>query len=575
MARFKGSCQQVPLTTTNRKFLIAIDLGTTFSAMSWAQTRKPKDIEVITQWPTTASAEFGGKSSEKVPTELMYEDGFTKWGFQLQESDRRYQLFKLHLDEGHRYKSTKFPGNLHDARGLLPGHDKTVEKLMSDYLQALRKHAEQILRHRVPQSALNSISTEYILTVPAMWTESAKAKTKAAALEAGMEEVSLIAEPEAGAIYALDNMPLHNLRIGNRFMVVDAGGGTVDVITYQIQGLDPRLQVSEATSGSGALCGASFLNRKFQDMMKAKFAKNRNWNDEAMEEATERFEEVVKRNFIGDREQSFTIPVLGLLDSKEHSISRGRYKMTGDEVREIFEPIVLEVIALIRDQLTAVDNSVSAIILVGGFGQNTYLYSKLQEAFRGTSSMQSVNSWTAVVRGALMMGLASATNVPSITVSSRKARKNYGVEYHVTFEAGKHDEAQAFFTDFSGESRIIVMKWFVRLNDRVQEQHPSRVDMYYCEPVEDGPPNFIDVTIHTCTDPVAPMYCEGHVEELVKVRADLRSLLVHTFEIQQGADGADYCYLTVELAITHLSAFTKYELIYNRKTYGTVEAEYV
>ena len=96
--------------------------------------------------------------------------------------------------------------------------------------------------------------------------------------------LNLIAEPEAAAMYALDQMDPHNIQVGDTFVLVDAGGGTVDLISYTVEALKPMLKIKEATAGSGSLCGASYLNRIFLQYLRAKFGHMPEWDDEVAED---------------------------------------------------------------------------------------------------------------------------------------------------------------------------------------------------------------------------------------------------------------------------------------------------
>ena len=53
-----------------------------------------------------------------------------------------------------------------------PGYDTSPEKLVTDYLTALRKHAEQILRYKLPSSALQSIPIEFIVGLKRLYLNS-------------------------------------------------------------------------------------------------------------------------------------------------------------------------------------------------------------------------------------------------------------------------------------------------------------------------------------------------------------------------------------------------------------------
>lgn len=82
--------------------------------------------------------------------------------------------------------------------------------------------------------------------------------------------------------------PITNPRYS--FVICDAGGGTVDLISYTITNLKPILEVQEATPGTGALCGSTFLNMRFAKFLKAKLGKADGWDDEVLADAMERFE---------------------------------------------------------------------------------------------------------------------------------------------------------------------------------------------------------------------------------------------------------------------------------------------
>lgn len=64
-------------------------------------------------------------------------------------------------------------------------------------------------------------------------------------------KLQIITEPEAAAIYALDTMDPTELKVGDTFVLCDAGGGTVDLISYTVAALKPHLRVDEPTYGTG------------------------------------------------------------------------------------------------------------------------------------------------------------------------------------------------------------------------------------------------------------------------------------------------------------------------------------
>jgi molecular chaperone DnaK (HSP70) len=76
---------------------------------------------------------------------------------------------------------------------------------------------------------LENQRTSYVITVPAIWSDDAKNLTRLAATRAGIpgDKLNLITEPEAAALYCATMCEELDLRQGDRFLVCDAGGGTV------------------------------------------------------------------------------------------------------------------------------------------------------------------------------------------------------------------------------------------------------------------------------------------------------------------------------------------------------------
>lgn len=187
-------------------------------------------------------------------------------------------------------------GRTISAEGARGG--RNVDKLVTDYISELSNHLMYTLREKLGDSIVKSTPLEYVVTVPAIWSDLAKDKTKkacqaASGLSSTKQPVYLVSEPEAAAIYALHGLDPHGLKIDDTVVVVDAGGGTVDLISYTITNLKPILEVQEAAPGSGALCGSTFLNMRFAKFLKSKLGKEDGFDEEVLAEAMEVFEKKV------------------------------------------------------------------------------------------------------------------------------------------------------------------------------------------------------------------------------------------------------------------------------------------
>jgi molecular chaperone DnaK (HSP70) len=229
--------------------IIAIDFGTTFTgvaysyqatteeaALSTTELRKiNQNMHIIREWPSQSRSTF-----DKVPTVLAYNNGEPgNWGESVQRGDNpRMEHFKLGLQENltsGAYKGSRESSTLggylndHDWRHpLLP--NKRALDVTSDYLKCVLQH---VLTDQLPtkygRNFLQNQNISYVFTVPAVWGDKAKERTRQAAVRAGIpsRKITLVTEPEAAANYCSTLCKEVDLREKDRFVVCDAGGGTV------------------------------------------------------------------------------------------------------------------------------------------------------------------------------------------------------------------------------------------------------------------------------------------------------------------------------------------------------------
>lgn len=139
--------------------------------------------------------------------------------------------------------------------------------------------------------------------------------------------------------------------------------------------------------------------------------------------------------------------------------------MKASDVHKIFEPVVLEVIRLVKDQITAGNVPVQAILLVGGFGSSNYLKERLRAAIDSSVRiLQPPNAWQAIVQGAVLKGLAlSSPDSTVVKVENRKARKHYGTEWSVRWDEKSHRnlKSERYWCGLDGCYKVRVMEWFI------------------------------------------------------------------------------------------------------------------
>lgn len=254
--------------------------------------------------------------------------------------------------------------------------------------------------------------------------------------------------------------------------------------------------------------------------------------------------------------------------------------MTGAQVSKIFEPVVQEIVALVQGQIAATGKTVNAVLMVGGFGQNAYLRETIRASIDpNIEVMQPPNGWTAVVRGALMKGLAQLEPTTArVKVTSRTARKHYGTEIMNKYDKVKHEKSMAFWDEYDGELKVYDMSWFITKGSTVAEEQSFTKNYHKVWRVTEGPRQSVTQDILMFSDPAnvgAPVYKDSVVKHLARLTADLSCIPAGDLTRKFGKDGKEYYVVYYDIEMTYFSAHTQYALIYKQVKYDSVTAEYV
>ncbi|KAI8286182.1 hypothetical protein K4K56_008952 [Colletotrichum sp. SAR 10_98] len=233
------------------------------------------------------------------------------------------------------------------------------------------------------------------------------------------------------------------MEVGDHIVVCDAGGGTVDLISYEIISKEP-FSVREAVQGDGDLCGGVFLDESFIDKLKEKVTPEA-WNNvpeaEARKVLNNDWENNIKTSFVGEDEDFyFGLPAECRAPGSSQRGVKRKKNLVFDvyDMKAIFDPIVGRTVALVKKQIDNVIRKAGKhpkkVILVGGFGRSDYLRICLQEEIGdATEVLQGSGNrpWSAISRGAVIQGLTQRNLAPglSVKIESRISRMSYGVDY--------------------------------------------------------------------------------------------------------------------------------------------------
>lgn len=211
-------------------------LGTTFTGCAIAHAAKVRDvtdkakiaehIEVLKRWPGAGNA-----SAEKTPTILAYDNDFIQviaWGSSVTEQHRnRFAHFKLLLHrpaQGEPGSATidqitwEMQSTTINSSNSLP-RGKTAVDVAADYFRSLYAYVQNVLQNTYGEKFLAGQNLQYVITVPALWSDRSKALTLRAANEGGFTgKVTLVTEPEAAAVYCATLCDEVDLHVGSKFL---------------------------------------------------------------------------------------------------------------------------------------------------------------------------------------------------------------------------------------------------------------------------------------------------------------------------------------------------------------------
>lgn len=432
----------------------------------------------------------GDTTSNKVPTTLAYLDRLKSepaWGYAIPpEADpQTLRWLKLLLEPDFSWSASSLAKELVDptpTKKLLTELNLSPLEAATTFLRLFWQHVEQQIINEHSRATYDQAEKHVVLTVPAVWSDVAKQNTFKMAEGAGLGredlKLSTVAEPEAAAIAVLRNRTrATSLEEGDSFIIVDAGGGTVDLTSYKMQKKWP-LTLTEAAVGNGDVCGAVFLEANFRKLLRTYLGEHIYDNLEAECEARiiRDFEHGIRRLYDGEGEKSYSIIMPGVPEHSCTQIKSGLMRLSTAELQPVFMPVIQKIERLIRKQLSLMSEEgmwPKAIVLVGGLGTNKFLAKYLKQLYSDipvgeeqapVEILQPEISWESVSTGAVRYELLRVQ--PSgPPVDTRIARYNIGLNTRQKWVEGRFTHEQKRFDGDHGYAAVDAPMWFLRKGD--------------------------------------------------------------------------------------------------------------
>jgi molecular chaperone DnaK (HSP70) len=224
-------------------------------------------------------------------------------------------------------------------------------------------------------------------------------------------------------------------------MMVDCGGGTVDLTTLKLLENKGLSEIIECTEDS---CGSAFIDKGFINFLGQKLGNDaielfKSNNYRQFQYIIQEFCQWVKLPFTGDLNE-YRPYYLDIEEIAQYVSEETKFKMEENDwiieikyndVKNMFDPVIDKIISLI--QHLQLQEKCSTILLVGGLSESTYLQKRIKEEFQHTLKNIYIPSqpMAAISRGAALYGLN-----PNDVGSVRVLKYTYGIKvrnYWVSF----------------------------------------------------------------------------------------------------------------------------------------------
>ncbi|XP_063447377.1 heat shock 70 kDa protein 12A-like [Mytilus trossulus] len=451
----------------------AIDFGTTYSGYAFSMRHEfktdPLKIHANQAWNS------GGRAllSLKTPTCLLLNNKkeLDSFGY---EAENKYADIVMDDEQDNYYYFQRFKMNLHNNTKIkshmvledISGKSVPAIDVFGLSIKALVTHLTDILDKQ--GTGMDKSEIQWVLTVPAIWTDAAKQFMRKSAANAGIPEdcLKIALEPEAASIFCqyIPTKKLHGAddgftmtEPGSKYMVVDLGGGTADITVHEKLA---NGQLKELCRAAGNDCGGTSVDGRFFQMLVKIFGgplmkKVKDKDPSAYLDLFREFE-TVKRTITPERDSkvNITIPfasldaqcktVLGenLVDvlgsspySNQLTVRGDKMRVEADLMRSLFQPTIESIISLMKEILrnkTASD--VSQLLLVGGFSECMLIQDAVKRNFKNKRVIIPEEAGLSVLKGAVLFG-----HRPEY-IRSRIMRLSYGVGTRCIFDSNIHDK---------------------------------------------------------------------------------------------------------------------------------------
>ncbi|CAG2221303.1 unnamed protein product [Mytilus edulis] len=360
--------------------------------------------------------------------------------------------------------------------------------------EALCDHLHQTLLDK--GVSVNPDEIKWVLTVPAIWSDGAKQFMRESAKKAGIknDKLAISLEPEDASIFCQClsmasqqgfKEVFSKIQKGTKYMVVDLGGGTVDITAHEK--LDEHTMV-ELCKATGDDCGGSSVDKEFlqifddivgKDVMKSlaceevdsylDLCRSFETTKRKLEASSIRpkitiifpffaIDKLCKRK----RDKEFETLLSESKYSQKIKLKNDKLIIDLEFMKSLFRKVIDRTIKLIRNTFSnGKARDITTLLLVGGFSECHLVQEEIRKAFSDKTVISPDDPGLAVLKGAVLFG-----HMPNL-IQSRFTRRTYGRRIKPLFNSNLHDRSRLVVED--GEERCEgVFEAFMTANESIQ-----------------------------------------------------------------------------------------------------------
>ncbi|XP_053376860.1 heat shock 70 kDa protein 12A-like [Mercenaria mercenaria] len=452
---------------TDTLVVAAIDFGTTYTGYAFA-FRGDRGVTGLRTAKTDRILR-----DDRVPTTVLLNEDKTLNSFGLDAEQLYCELSISEQKKYYLFKSFKM--------ALFRGERLTRETTISDVRNKEMRAIEifSLVIEHIKECAVELIKgshagllepdIDWVITIPAIWTDSARQFMKEAALLAGIQEANLrfVLEPEAASLFAREQV-LHfgsgyarTLPVGHKYILADLGGGTADICVHEILDGGNLREIYRATGGElggtrvefeftqfliklvGAVVYTRFKEEYtscYIDLMN-EFERKKKLFSSAQEKIVIKLEpalldilELVEKETLDN-----IIPRTVYEDKLLYRKQRCQLVISKEVMEQFFNSSVNKIIEKLTKILHECEHdTIETLVLVGGYSESPFVRERIQEKCPIARIVLENDARLAVLKGAVMMGFKPRN------IIERRAKYTYGFACAEEFIQGVHPRTLQF-----------------------------------------------------------------------------------------------------------------------------------